>query len=459
MRVFMRLSVVMWVAVSLIAGYSSAAPEAEPQKTKLDTNREVVRTYARIYLEQKDFIKAENTLVEYLAQEGADGNLWNLLGLTQLEQKKHGQACYAFQKAVNTFTKAEDQIYAMYNFADCLNRGGRSAEARQVLLKLKEKENGLSDSATGAIQMMDIGLVQTGTPLPPYRRHGRGQWRVSAAMGAGFDSNVLLVEEAVATSTSVADRGSFFTTPAFQLGYLGRLFEKNFDTRYLGSYTHYLSSNAATFNTFFNRMDFMLNSGEHRYGLFSDVIFMNRNPFQLYNYDVGFTWMQVRVFDDQRALILETPVRYQRFMLDEELSSADNDRTGVNAQGRMSYRVMTSDLESWNLSAQAEIQYSTGKNFRFAGLRVPFLWTVKLPLIWDSLGLLSNVGAQVDGLWYFSNDFDRKDLFARGLFGVQKRWSETWSAQLDFSYQRNFSTVDSAQFTKGVTTFAINKEL
>ena len=243
------------------------------------------------------------------------------------------------------------------------------------------------------------------------------------------------------------------------MGYLGRLFGKNFDTRYLGSYTHYLSSNASNFNTFFNRVDFLLNDGVHRYGLFSDVILMNRNPFQLYNYDVGLTWMQVRVLDDNRALILETPVRYQRFLLDEALSSSDNDRSGVNAQGKFGYRVMYSDLEALNITAQAEIQYSTGKNFQFAAARLPILWTTKLPFFWETLGLLNNIGGQVDGIWYFNNDFGRKDLFARGLFGVQKRWNETWSATLDYSYQRNLSTVDSAQFTKGVTTFAINKEL
>lgn len=449
-----------WLAlfcfVSLSVGTASVAAEAP--KTKLDTNREVVRTYARIYLEQKEFDRAESSLTEYLAQEGGDGNLWNLLGLTQMEQRKYSQACYAFQKATNTFTQAEDQIYAMYNFADCLNRGSRSQEARAVLIKLKERENGLSDSATSAIQLMDVGLVQNGTPLPPYRRHGRGQWRLSAAIGSGFDSNVLLVEEAVASQTAVSDRGSFFVTPAFQVGYLGRAFNKNFDSRYLVSFTDYLNPNTSNFNTLFNRLDFLLNDGDDRYGVFTDVMLMNRNPFQLYNYDVGLTWMRVRVLDDYRALIYEFPVRYQKFLLDSN-TSADNDRTGFDAQGKVSYRVIYSDLESLTLQTNGEIQYSTGKNYRLAAIRCPVTWVTKLPFFYSTLGVLNTIGGEVDGVFYFSNDYSRKDLFAKASFGVQKRFAETWGTSLDYSYQKNFSNVDAAKYSKAVISFAINKEL
>lgn len=446
--------------VLLLTAFPAFAQQlVETQKTKLDTNREVVRTYARIYLEQKDFNRAETTLTEYLALESGDGNLWNLLGLTQMESKKYSQACYAFQKAVNTFTTAVDQIYAMYNFADCLNRGGRSSEARQVLFKLKERENGLSDSATSAIQLMDAGFVQPGTPLPPYRRHGRGQWRVAAAIGSGFDSNVLLVEENVANDTPVSDRGSFFLTPAAQVGYLGRAFNKNFDSRYLVSFTDYLSSNASQFNTLFNRLDFLLNSGDDRYGLFSDVIFMNRNPFQLYNYDIGFTWMRIRVLDDSRSFIFEVPIRYQKFLLDAAQSSADNDRTGGDIQGRMTYRVMYSDLESLSIQTIADLQYSTGKNYRLLSGKVPVLWATKFGPIFKHLGLINTFGAEVDYNWYFNNDFGRKDVFVKASLGLSKRWGEAWSAGIDYSYQKNLSNVDSAKYTKGVIAFAINREL
>ena len=397
-------------------------------------------------------------LTEYLAQETADGNLWNLLGLTQMEGRKYGQACYAFQKALGAFTAAEDQIYAMYNFADCLNRGGRSQEARQVLVKLKERENGLSDSATSAIQMIDVGIVQSGTPLPPYRRHGRGQLRMSAAMGSGFDSNVLLVEEAVAADTAVSDRGSFFITPAFQMGYLGRAFNKNFDSRYLVSYTDYLAANAANFNTLFNRFDFLLNDGDERYGIFSDIIFMNRNPFQLYNYDVGFTWMRVRVIDDARAFVYEVPLRYQKYLLDAT-SSEDNDRSGMDVQGKLTYRVIYSDLESLTLQSIADIQYSTGKNYRLAGLKLPVLWFTKIPFIFSSLGLVNTFGGEFDGNWYLNNDLSRKDLLAKLSFGFSKRWSDAWSASLDYSYQKNLSNVDSAKYSKGIIAFAINREV
>ncbi|MBS1958127.1 MAG: hypothetical protein JST80_01515 [Bdellovibrionales bacterium] len=445
--------------ISLIVSNAFAQTiRPETPKTKLDTNREVVRTYARIYLEQKDFAKAENMLTEYLAGEAADGNLWNLLGLTQMEERKYSQACYAFQKATNTFTQAEDQIYAMYNFADCLNRGARSQEARAVLIKLKERENGLSDSASSAIQLMDVGLVPPGSPLPPYRRHGRGQWRLSAAIGSGFDSNVLLVEEAVAAQTSVSDRGSFFITPAFQIGYLGRAFGKNFDSRYLMSFTDYLNQNAANFNTMFNRLDFLLNDGDDRYGLFTDIMLMNRSPFQLYNYDAGFTWMRVHVIDDYRAVIYELPVRYQKYLLDAN-TSADNDRTGFDAQGKVSYRLIYSDLESLTLQTIGEVQYSTGKNYRLGAVRVPATWITKLPFFYSSLGLLNTIAAEVDGVYYFNNDYSRKDLFAKGSFGVTKRFGEQWSSSLDYSYQKNFSNVDAAKYSKAVISFAINKEL
>ena len=334
--------------VLLFSQAAVSAEEKEILKTKADTNREVALTYAQIYLEQKLYGEAEGVLQESIKNDGESGPVLNLLGLIQLEEKNYAQACFSFQSASVAFQDSPERVYALYNLADCFHRGGRNQDSINVLKDLTKKEMGVTNSAEMALELIGAGLVKSGGPLPPFSKRARGQFRFSAAAAGGFDTNVVLVEDSVASVEAISNRGSFFVAPALQFGYLGRMFGTTLDSRFITAYTDYTSAAVSGFNNLFNRVDMLFGTETSKFGFFADLTFLNRTTFGVYNYDAGVTWQRLQKIGGNQAWMFEVPIRYQKFVLAAGTLTT-NDRSGGDLQVKVTRLNQWSERESLSI--------------------------------------------------------------------------------------------------------------
>lgn len=451
-----RFTIGLLVLGVLSASFSFAEEEVkEVVKTKADTNREVAITYAQIYLEQKLYDEAETALLLSLKNDGENGTVLNFLGLVQLQQKNYSQACYSFQTASIVFQEVQNRIYSLYNLADCLHQGGRRQEAINVLKDLAKKEEGISNSAEKTLELIEAGVISSREPLPPYRKRSRGQYRLTGAISGGFDTNVLLVEEDVAAGYSLSDRGSFYYTPSIQFGYLGRFLGRNLDLRLVSAYTSYVATNSTGYNNLYNRLDMYFGSGNVRWDLFGDVIFLNNSgSFAVYNYDVGVMWQQTRKTASNETITLEVPVKYQKFVLSAG-TSTDNDRSGGDVQMKLGYRRMNSEQEYFSISGMLDNQYAIGKNYRLSGITIPFTKAIELPFF-SSLGFLNTFSGELGGQLYWQSELNRRDWWFKAGTGISKTLWESWYFSVDFYFFRNNSNVDAATYSKGVTSFLLS---
>jgi hypothetical protein len=439
-----------------LASVTKAADQPQPEKTKADTNREVILTYARIYLDTKDYARADEMLTEYLTSDDADGNLWLMLGQAQTKEHKLAQACVSFQKANTTFRNPENKLYSGYLFADCLNQGNRPEEAKIILMNLVPAQGELTTSAEDSLRGIETGTIHPGQPLPNFARKGRGKWRVSAAIGGGFDSNVILVDEDVINDTPVSDRGSSYITPALQIGYLGRAFGDAFDSRYIAAYTDYLNSVATSFNSLYQRADASFGSGPIRWGVFGDMLFLNRDPFQLYDWEIGASYLNIAKATASYVYTWEVPIKFQKYTLDSSTGD-DNDRTGEDVQVKSTVRWIQGPMQLLNLEAIFDGQYTKGKNYRLIGLDIPALLITPLPGF-SSLGLANTFIAEAQGQYYISSDLNRRDLLLKVGTGLLKPLSESVNASLDVNYQKNLSSVVSARYNKVVISLQLSHD-
>lgn len=427
-------------------------------QTKSDTNREVLRTYARVYLEQRRYSAIENMLAPYLKDDEGDVALWNYLGLAQMEIPRYPQACQSLEKAKALSVKIEDKLYTTYNLADCYNREKRDGPSKEQLQEIVDLRGELSESAGGILNLMQRGSIRPGHSLPPLSKSvPKGQWLVSGAMAVGFDSNVLLIEEGVIGSLSLGDHASSFVTPAVQAGYRGIWGEHRFESRYLASFTNYWSDAAKGFNSFYQRADLRIGSGPIQWGMFADVLFLNRNPFQLYNYDIGGSWNHTRKIDETHAWTYEIPVRFQKFVLDGNLNE-DNDRTGGQFELRAIYRALRGDgIGSFTTQFVLENQITKGKNYRMSGLSIPFYYALSLPAF-SEYDLINTFSGEFSGDWYWQSNNHRKDVSWRFGTGLIRKLMNSWSATFDYYFFRNVSTVGSADYSKDVFSLMVSHD-
>jgi tetratricopeptide (TPR) repeat protein len=446
---------IIFVCVALLFVFPVFAEEVkEPIKTKADTNREVAMTYAQIYVEQKLFDEAETALQLSLKNDGENGSVLNYLGLIQLQQKNFSQACYSFQTASIVFQDIQNRIYALYNLADCLHQGGRQKDAINVLKDLKQKEDGVSDSAEKTLELIHAGVIQPRSALPPYQKNSRGQFRLTGTISGGFDTNVLLVEEEVSAGVAIKDRGSFYYTPSVQFGYLSRLWGKLLDARFVSAYTSYIETSAAGYNNLYNRMDLFLGSNAVRWGFFSDLVFLNTGSFTVYNYDIGLMWQRMVKTGSNEIWTFEVPFKYQKFVLTEG-TLEDNDRSGGDVQAKVFYRSQWSDREFYSLGGTLDNQYTLGKNYRMSGLTLPFNIGLEIPVFSD-IGLLNTFNAEVSGQLYWQSDTNRRDYSYKFGTGITAIVLDSWNLSLDYYYYKNNSNVDAATYSKGVASFLLS---
>jgi tetratricopeptide (TPR) repeat protein len=149
-------------------------------RTRTDVNQEVVRTYAEIYLEQRDYVRAEEAIARYLflSSEKGEGQLWQELGEIQEIQFKWVEACHSFQMAAADAQDKDGRLLGLYTQAQCLNRVGRVEDSQKVLAQMVKEESGITNAGERVLELIQSGYVRRNEGFPPYGANVRGQWRV-----------------------------------------------------------------------------------------------------------------------------------------------------------------------------------------------------------------------------------------------------------------------------------------
>ncbi len=446
------------VLVCAVLLLSSTADAQEADRTREDVNREVILTYSKVYLEQRDFERAEQVIVDYIASENdRDGRILFQLGEVQLEQKKFADACNSYSAAVKAL-KGADQIYAQYGLANCYFRGGRAEDARRLLSRITKDASVHTDSVDQAVEWIKSGQIRPGDSLPPYRTRSRGEsFRMAGSLLTGYDTNVLLVEDDVAAGASPADIASPFVNPSLFAAYQARIFGKQLEARTYHTYTHYTNPAVNSFNSLYSRLDLAFGSGAVRWTLFGDAFLLNRTSFNLYSWEGGLMWSLFREDQSSRTTLIEVPLQYQKFVLAEGIDAV-NDRTGGDLKVKFYRRWFKNDGENLLLGALLDFQYSNGANYRMAGFSLPASGAVSLPLF-RSLGLLNTFSLELRGQYFPESDTGRRDLWGRFSAGLSRSIGSRWSLALDFSGQKNISTVAAARYTKNVVFMQLSAQI
>ena len=117
----------------IFSGWVPGAAQAQEMgRTRAQVNQEVVRTYAAVYLEQKDYVRAEDVINQYLflSTEKGEEDLWFQLAEIQMIEGKFPDACHSYFKASEIKRDQGDRLQALYGYAHCLNRVGRTEDSK-----------------------------------------------------------------------------------------------------------------------------------------------------------------------------------------------------------------------------------------------------------------------------------------------------------------------------------------
>ncbi len=424
----------------------------ELARTRAQVNQEVVRTYAAVYLEQRDYLRAEDVIAQYLflSTESGEEDLWlDLAGIQMIEQK-FPEACHSYRKASESKDK-NLRFPALYGYAHCLNRVGRLEDSKKVLALLAKEESSEGNAGTQTLQMIENGFIRLREEFPPYSKKMKGLWRVSVAVGGGYDTNVLLLADSIASGTSASGRASAFLAPALQVGRVGRIFNDRFDSRLITIYTHHLNPEVAAFNSSYSRADFQVGSRQVRWGAFADGFFLNRSPFQLYSFTGGVSWSLKREESATSTTSLEVPIQYQNFLLD----GGDNIRTGGDAKIRFTKRYSEGAGELLSLQVMLDAQYTKGKNYRLIGVGLPAFYMTPTPYF-GRFGFLSTFSAELLGQFFYESDVKRRDLLMRAGAGLLISIGGDWNLSADFTVQKNLSSFDLARFSKELISLQVS---
>jgi|GEM_PF-4830440 len=441
-----------WTGIALALLGSSHAAAESTGRTRAEVNQEVVRTYADVYLEQRDYLRAEDVIAQYLflSNEKGEEDLWLQLADIRMIEEKFTDACASYFKASEAKEKSI-RLQALYGYAHCLNRVQRGVDSKKVLDILIREEVPEGNAGAQVLSMMESGFVRPGEAFPPYSKKLRGLWRISGAVSGGYDTNVLLLADSIAAGTPASGKASAYIAPALQLGRVGRIFDDTFDSRFVSVYTHYLNSEVSAFNSSYNRMDFQVGSRQVRWGVFADGFFLNRSPFQLYSWTGGLSWALKREHTATESTTLEIPLQYQSFTLD----AGDNRRTGGDAKIRLTRRWSSGPGELLSLQMNVDSQFTLGKNYRLVGIGLPAFYMRPTPVL-GALGFLSTFSAELLGQVYYQSDVKRRDLLMRAGTGILVSVGGNWNLSADVTVQKNLSSFELARFSKEIISIQLN---
>jgi hypothetical protein len=183
------------------------------------------------------------------------------------------------------------------------------------------------------------------------------------------------------------------------------------------------------------------------------MLFLNRDPFQVYDWEMGASYLNIRKASSNYVMTWEVPIKYQKYTLDSN-SGSENDRTGEDAQLKGTWRWIQDTNEFFNLQAILDGQYTKGYNYRLVGLDVPALYLTRVPGF-SALGIVNTFSAEAQVQYYLDSDTTRRDLLLKADIGLLKSVGGGLNLTLDYGYQKNLSSVTDARYNKNVVSLQV----
>jgi len=421
------------------------------------TNREIAQVRARWHLTQNERTEAIAVLKEHLIEDSEDDAALLLMGLVLLEEGRFREAGDYFRKA-SSVTQGERRVISLYNLADAYFRAGQIREAGDALRlaaagKSKEIDQPLRDHLLEVAARLDGGDA-----LPPYRRPVPSRFGMTALVGTGFDSNVLLASDASLAATSDTGTSSFQVVPGVQMAWqrpLG-LSERALLIGASGAFAWNASEGAQAFNSLVlgQSVDWtrVLEGGSgFSLGNQMDLVLLNTDGLGFFNL-VETLRPRYQMRHSARATTeLEAGVRYQVFA---RPADSDFDRTGPGVRPRLVHRHIIGPTVL-AVGAAYDLQFATGREFKASSLQVPLSLTV--PRLWRNLGLV--VSGEFASTDYGESTSGRADMLLQGALGFRLPWFKRGLLGLDVSYRKNASSLDSASYSKQQVVLTFSQDL
>lgn len=424
-----------------------------------ETNREVSRTFARFYLDQKEFSEAQSVLAGHLVTDVSDSSAWNFLGLTYMETADYPRASKAFRKAISlTQGKSEKRdsrgIY-LYNYADSLVRMGDVDPARKILIATLQYDQ-IESSARKALRSL-----KKGEELPPLdvQLPVQTTWSGEVSLRSGYDTNVLLYSDSSLASASRSDTASPNTSLGISVGNKTGLWGGALKTKAGSSFTYQTNQAARSYNSLYNSLglDWVEAPREpkrftHGIGSAVDLSYLNTNGFRFFHWSGELGWKGYLQHSSRSQTEFEIPLFYQNYST-ENLSTLDDDRTGFGARAKMTHsRVVGAYVLS--LGAELERQSTQGSNYKSYSISAPL--SAVRSLFWKMTGVAS---FELTRTWYPNSSENRKDTNLSFSLGFFKKFGKAWGGALDLIFLRNVSNQESAQYTKNAVSITASYDL
>lgn len=420
------------------------------------TNREIAQIRARWHLTQKERSEAIAVLREHLLEDADDDAALLLLGLVLLEDGKFREAGDYFRKA-SAITQGERRVISLYNLADSYYRAGQIREAGDALRlaaagKSKDIDQPLRDHLLNVAARLDGGDT-----LPPYRRPVPSRFGMTATVGTGFDTNVLLASDASLAATADTGTSSFQVTPGVQLGWqrpLG-LSERALAIGASGAFSWNASEGAQSFNSLVlgQTLDWarVAPSGSgFSMGNQLDLVLLNTDGLAFFNLvETMRPRYQIR-HSGRASTDIDLGLRYQLFAAPAD---ADLDRTGPGVRPRLVHRHIIGSAVL-TVGAAYDLQFASGREFKASSLQLPLSLTV--PRLWRDLGLV--VSGEFASTSYGESTTDRADTLMQGALGLRLPWLKRSLLGLDLLYRKNASTLESASYSKQQVLLTISQD-
>lgn len=438
----MRASLLVFFAFLLISpGPARAADE---------TNREIARTFAIHYIQQKELQSGWSVLRDHLEADPADAGAWNLLGLIYLEADQPAYALKALYRAVEKASQTDPErgIY-LYNYADAAIRAGNETQARDLLVE------SASFPQTRATAKLALGELKAGNALPVFALESQSHWDASAAFLSGYDSNVLLFSD----STLSAQTASGAASPTLSALVQVQNARSFADWSWIASFTHYQAEEARQFNNFATSLNSEWGKENEEFAVFDgslgnqfDLAFMNTNGFQFFNWTETLRWRGTLRHSLRAETEVALPLSYQKFLVEAGDDPFD-DRTGWSVAPALVHS-RTFGASRFSAGIRLEAQLPKGDNYRSFSFAMPMNFSRTFGGSWGAAFSLEPQFAN-----YVRSATARRDRGLKTGVALSRTFGDAISASLDYSFRRNISNVELATYSRHSLMLMVNYAL
>lgn len=416
------------------------------------TNREITRTYAHYFLQKKQYKRLQQTLQRHLKRDQNDAAAWNFLGLSYMDTQSTQQATFAFYKAATETSDPELKGVYLYHYADALIQTGDRDRAADVL-KRAQKYEVVASAAKKALQNL-----RPHEPLPELRGEAENSVRLNLSAAGGYDTNVLLYSDATTATTSATSTSSPFFSGFVDFGLAEEFQESEFTGGLIGAYTYYTQEDVQQFNSIFSQLDLdysTVPTGNHGFawgiGNRFLITFLNPDGYTLFN--AVDTPRFVLAYHHSATQISELQLQggYQHYRTTSS-DDPDDDRTGPIVTPYLNHQLYFG-VNSINATLGYEGVFASGKNYVSHGSRM------RLQFARPILGFTTAMGLESGIFFYPDAEEERRDILVSPSIGLGRRFFQKVQASLQYSFRRNWSKLESAQYKKHLVSLILTFEV